>query len=66
MKIKAIGKQLALQVLMSYLGNSKVLRFWVACQPGEGDYLKLKDQIFEKETGNSLYNQVKSYQDSNQ
>lgn len=64
MKIKAISEQVALQVLMSYLGTSKVLRFWAACQLGEGDYLKLKDQIFEKETVASLYNKIKAYQDS--
>lgn len=43
MKIKAIGR-VALQVLMSYLATSKVLRFWAACQLGEGDYLKILSQ----------------------
>lgn len=66
MKIKVISEQVALQALMSYLGTSKFLRFWAACQLGEGDYLKLKDQIFEKETVASLYNKIKNYQDYNQ
>jgi hypothetical protein len=66
MKIKAIREQVALKVLISYLGTSKLIRFWAACQLGEGDYLKLKDQTFEKENVASLYNQIKPYQDSNQ
>ena len=64
MKIKAISEQVALQLLMSYLVTSKVLRFWAACQPGEGDYIKLKEQLFEQETVASLYDKIKAYQDS--
>jgi hypothetical protein len=68
MKIKVISEQQvlqeAIQVLMTHLEPSKALRFWAACKLGEGDYLKLKEQLFEKETVASLYEKIKTYQDS--
>ena len=42
------------------------MRFWAACQLGEGDYLKLKEQIFEGENVSSLYEQITAYQDMRQ
>lgn len=47
------------QVLMTHLEPSKVLRFWATCGLGEGDYLKTKDQLFEQETVDSLYEKTK-------
>lgn len=68
MKIEVISEQQViqevLQVLLTHLEPSKVLRFWAACQPGEGDYVKLKEQLFEQETVASLYDKIKAYQDS--
>jgi hypothetical protein len=68
MKIKVMREQQvlqeAMQVLMTHLEPSKVLKFWAACKLGEGDYLKLKEQLFEKETVASLYEKIKAYQDS--
>lgn len=68
MTIKVIGEQEvfqeALQVLMTHLEPSKVLRFWAACKLGEGDYLKLKEQLFDKETVASLYDKIKVHQES--
>ncbi|WP_414589823.1 hypothetical protein [Scytonema sp. PCC 10023] len=68
MKIKVIREQQVLQegmqVLMTHLEPSKVLKFWTVCKLGEGDYLKLKQQLFEKETVASLYEKIKAYQDS--
>lgn len=70
MTIKVIKEQEVLtegfQVLMAHLEPSKVVRFWAACQLGEGDYLKLKDQLFANETVSSLYEKVKAYQDAAQ
>lgn len=67
MKIKVISEQEvlqeAMQILMTHLEPSKVLKFWAACKLGKGDYLKQKDQIFEKETVASLYEKIKTYQD---
>jgi len=56
--------QEAMQVLMTHLKPSKVLKFWAVCKLGEGDYLKLKQELFEKETVASLYEKIKAYQDS--
>ncbi len=68
MTIKVISEQQvlqeAMQVLMTHLEPSKALRFWAACKLGGGDYLKLKEQLFEKETVASLYEKIKNYQDS--
>ena len=69
MAIKVIKEHSALtegfHVLMAHLEPSKVIRFWAACQLSEGDYLKLKDQLFTNETVASLYEKVKVYQDTN-
>ena len=70
MKIKVNNEQQilqeAFQVLLANLEPSKVMRFWAACQLGEGDYLKLKEQIFEGENVSSLYEQIIAYQDMRQ
>jgi hypothetical protein len=57
--------QEGLQILMAHLEPSKVLRFWAACKLGEGDYLKLKEQLLGKETVTSLYEKVKAFQEKN-
>jgi uncharacterized protein (UPF0276 family) len=67
MTIKVINEQQvlqeAMQVLMTHLEPSKVLKFWAACKLGDGDYLKLKEQMFEKETVSSLYEKIRDFQD---
>jgi hypothetical protein len=67
MKIEVINEQEVLQeglqVLMTHLEPSKVVRFWAACKLGEGDYLFLKEQLFGEETVASLYKKVKAFQD---
>ena len=68
MNIKVVSDaevlQEGLEILMSNLEPSKALRFLAACQLGKGDYLKLKEQLFRQETVNSLYDQVKTFQES--
>jgi len=44
---------------------SKVARFWAACNLGSGDYLKLKDELFEQESVESLYSKVLEFQQLN-
>ncbi len=67
MKIKVIDEQQNLQevmqVLLTHLEPSKVMKFWAACKLGKGDYLELKDKLFAEETVTSLYAKVKEYQD---
>lgn len=58
--------QEAWQILAKNLPPSKLARFWAACQLGEGDYLKLKDQLFQQETVASLSEKILAYQDSKQ
>lgn len=69
MKIKVTSEQKimqeALKVLLANLEPSKVMRFWAACQLGEGDYLKLKEQIFEEENVANLYEKISAYQKEN-
>jgi hypothetical protein len=68
MKIKVINEQQnlqeAMQVLLTHLEPSKVMKFWAACKIGEGDYLQLKEKLFAEESVDSLYEKIKGYQDS--
>ena len=70
MKIKVTSEQQILQealgVLLANLEPSKVMRFRATCQLGEGNYLVLKEQIFEGETVASLYKEISTYQDLRQ
>jgi len=54
--------QEGLQVLLSHLEPSKVARFWAACHLGQGDYLKLKDELFVQESVTSLYPKIVEFQ----
>ncbi len=67
MTIKVIHEQQNLQeviqVLLTHLEPSKVMRFWANCKLGEGDYLQLKENLFASETVASLYTKIKEYQD---
>ena len=69
MKIKITKEhqilQEGLETLINHLELSKVVRFIAACQLGEGDYLELKNKLFEQETVASLYEKIKDYQNSN-
>jgi hypothetical protein len=58
---KAIIRE-ALQVLIEHLEPSKVARFVAACNLGEGDYLKTKDQLFGNETVASLYEEIQAFE----
>ena len=53
----------AFQVLIEHLETSKVMRFWAICHPENGDYLQLKDKLFEGETVDSLYEKIKALED---
>lgn len=55
--------QEAFQVLMQHLESSKVMRFLAICNSENGDYLQLKDQLFEGETVDSLYDKIKALED---
>jgi hypothetical protein len=56
--------QEALNILIQHLEPSKFSRFVAACQLGEGDYLKNKDQLFAQETVASLSEKIERYQNS--
>ncbi|MBW4685082.1 MAG: hypothetical protein KME40_08265 [Komarekiella atlantica HA4396-MV6] len=67
MEIKVINEQENLQevmqVLLTHLEPSKVMKFWAACKLSEGDYLQVKEKLFVQETVASLYGKIKEYQD---
>ena len=52
--------QEAFQVLIEHLEISKVMRFLAICNRENGDYLQLKDKLFEGETVDSLYEKIKA------
>jgi hypothetical protein len=45
----------AVEVLMEQLPASKVARVLSSWQVGQGDYLKLREELFARETVESLY-----------
>jgi len=45
-------------LLIRYLGVAKTARFLSAWRQGAGDYLKIREKLFEGETVDSLYNKV--------
>ncbi len=53
----------AVQVLMQHMSPSKATRFWASWQIGEGDYLAIREQLFQNETVDSLYEQIKKFQE---
>jgi hypothetical protein len=53
----------AAQVIIQHLSPSKATRFWASWQVGEGDYLAIREEIFQKETVSSLYKQIKKFQE---
>lgn len=55
--------QEGLQILLQHWEPEKVARFWAACGLGEGDYLQIKDRLFEGETVASLYAKIKAFQE---
>ncbi len=54
----------AVEVLMERLPASKVVRLLSSWQFGQGDYLKLRDELFTGETVDSLFDRAKTTNDS--
>jgi len=50
----------AVEVLMERLPASKVARLLSSWQIGQGDYLKLRDELFAGETADSLFEKAKT------
>ncbi|WGV24016.1 hypothetical protein [Halotia branconii] len=67
MTIKMINEQQNLQeviqILLTHLEPSKVMKFWAVCKLGEGNYLQLKDKLFAQDDVDTLYEKIKAYQD---
>jgi len=55
--------RVAVDVLWEHLSPAKVVRLWAAWQMGEGDYLALRDQLFEGESVATLFEKVLAYQE---
>lgn len=53
----------AARVLQQNLSPAKVVRLWATWQMGEGDYLDLRDQLFEGENVATLFEEVRKYQE---
>lgn len=50
----------AITVLSNHLEASKFMRFLAICNLEEGDYLQLKEKLFEGETVDSLYEKIQA------
>lgn len=46
------------KVLREHLGPAKTTRFWIAIGGGAGDYLQIKEKLFEGKTVNTLYEEI--------
>jgi hypothetical protein len=62
MNIKVTSEQQIVRegeaLLIRYLGVAKTARFLSAWRQGAGDYLKIREKLFDGETVNSLYDKV--------
>jgi len=47
------------EVLRQHLGPAKTTRFWIAIGRGAGDYLQIKEKLFEGETVDTLYEEIR-------
>lgn len=54
----------AVEVLMERLPSSKVARLLSSWQIGQGDYLKLREELFGGETVDSLYQAASANRES--
>jgi len=53
----------AVDVLWEHLSPAKTVRLWATWQMGEGDYLALRDRLFEGESVATLFEKVRAYQE---
>jgi len=49
-------------ILLKHLGPAKAARFWAAWHRGAGDYLEIRERLFEGETVRTLYEKVRGYE----
>ena len=54
--------QEAAQVLIKHMSPANAARFWASWQIGEGDYLVIREQLFEQETVTSLFQKIEDFQ----
>ena len=52
----------AAKVLIEHLEPEKVVRFWASWQVGKGDYLQLRQEIFQGDSLDALYKKALAYQ----
>ena len=54
--------QEAVEILLEHMEPERVACFWTLWQPGSGDYLELREQLFGAENVNRLCEKVNAYQ----
>ncbi len=54
----------ATKVLLKNLGPAKMARLLAAWQKDDSDYTVIRDQLFEGETIDTLYEQIKDFQEA--
>ena len=67
MTVKVISEQEvineAAEILLKYMEPEKAARFWTVWQPGSGNYLTIREQLFAGETVKTLFEKVQAYQE---
>lgn len=61
---QAIVKEV-FDILKDKLETDKLIRFWKICNLTPDNYSDLKDQLFQDETVDSLYEKIKNYEQEN-
>ncbi len=50
------------EILKDNLETDKLIRFWKMCNLNPHDYCELKEQLFQDETVDSLYEKIRNYE----
>jgi len=54
----------ATEILLKNMSADKFARFWAALQKDNTDYLKIKEQLFNNETVETLYEKIENFQEN--
>ena len=54
----------ATEILLERMSPAKVARLWAMWQLGRGDYEAIREKLFAEETVDTLYDQIRTYQDT--
>ena len=54
----------ATDILLERMSPAKIARLWAMWQLGRGHYEAIREKLFAEETVHTLYDQIRTYQDT--